>query len=104
MLQAVVMKVCSTEVTTCRSLEGAWTITVTIEQTPTSIGGKFVDEIMAARAHDLLVLLFCSGRAARRVNFQAWTFADELPAYKNLSLVRSSKPSSGLMIWGRDMI
>ena len=62
---------------------------MTIEQTPTTIGGKFVDEIVAARAHDLLVQLFCTGRAARRINFQAWTFADELPEFKNLSMVCS---------------
>lgn len=69
-------------------MEGAWIVTVTIEQMPTTIGGKFLDEIVAARAHDILVLLFCTGRAARRINFQAWTFADELPDFKNLSMVR----------------
>ena len=73
-------------------MEGAWIVTVTIEQMPNTIGGKFVDEIVAARAHDLLVLLFCTGRAARRINFQAWTFADELPDFKNLSMVRPCIP------------
>jgi hypothetical protein len=67
-------------------------VTVTIEQTPTMIQGKFSDEIMAARAHDLLVLLFCTGRASRRVNFQAWTYADELVRYRHLSMVCKARP------------
>jgi hypothetical protein len=49
--------------------------------------GNFRDEILAARAHDLAALLFCGTSSYRKLNFQEWTYKDDLARMQKLDQV-----------------